>query len=199
MDKNTEWTLDEGGQWVERREEDFYTVPPRRKKRTHNTNKEWLREVDRKNQAILNKIATIRHRGGCYGQSKMRAPKRREGLHLNRRKQEWDRIHRENQGILKRLSNVKATLGPEKIGRRHAGHYSEDYSDEGGSVPDRDHDYAYQDGISASVPPNFHRDDYGHLPGNLPPGNFPGLPQVGGGGGQRAFQGLQFQRGYRHR
>jgi len=58
---------------------------------------EWLREVDQKNQKILNKIATMRHRGGDYSQEKLRPKPKVSAGHLANRKREWDRIHRENQ------------------------------------------------------------------------------------------------------
>lgn len=120
MDKEQEWTLNEEGSWEQRSNESNYNYvkPRKRRHRVDNARREWLREVDRQNQAILNKISTIKHRGGAYSQAKMKVPPRKKNLHHAYRVQEWDRIHNENQGILKRLNRVKPTLGADHIGYR---------------------------------------------------------------------------------
>ena len=82
LDKETEWTLGEDGSWKDRKELDYHhhQHKPRRKKvtparkgvpslraavvRLSCSLAAWLREVDRQNEKILNKLATIRHRGG---------------------------------------------------------------------------------------------------------------------------------------
>jgi len=206
LNKETEWTLNEDGGWEDRNVRPEYYNPPRvpRRQRLNKRQKEIAREIDRKNQAILNKLATIRHRGSDYSQKKMmknnagvRANANHRGMHYVQRKREWDKIHNENQAIMRRLNGVKPTLDQEQIGLHHGSQHDDGSSchdgiDQYGEEYDDD-DYDDDDpqrrvGVSASAPPEI-----GHRGVALPQVRQAQRAQSEAPG--RAFQGLRYGRG----
>jgi len=188
-DKEREWTLNADGEWEDRDDIQWQgpTSEMRKRKTRNNARRAWLREVDRKNEAIFNKIATIRHRGGVYNQARMRPPPRhRGGLHFHHRRNEWDRIHRENQGILNRLNHIKPTLRANIIGKRRQPLYGNEYDDEHSSVEDQQYQNRQDRQDPRGAAPNVGYEQLPELPHISPR--------------ERAFADVfGHQRGYRNR